>query len=387
MIRNNKAQSMITVMLLIMILGVIVTLIVSSTITDTRKLLVQKSYERAYSLSEQYLTKIVLGDVLGASEGTINGVLVGNTNGNTCSVNTTSNVTNYTTPIIVSCRGTGSDQSSIVNCTRTTEIFGKSLKIQTDEPINIDYSKISLSYADMNSSTPPRIYLRYKNADAAQITYKYEETIAGSNYPKSVSFIISTNPNYSGALPISTAITTPTYPQSLVDIVNKPGSRVINLPSTSPSISQSITDTLNSIQGTGLIDLYIDVKNLAANVKTTDSHFAKSIQIKFLRSIGLNESPGIVDFAMYNQGFNETNQKELAFQFHKFKCDAFDSAYDTTNLGDEVLNSSSKGFGSARLEAFVPINKALPDFFDYSLFVGGGIGGNSTTGYPVIINK
>ena len=47
MIKGNKAQSMITVMLLLMILGVIVNLIVSSTITDTRKLLVQKSYERA----------------------------------------------------------------------------------------------------------------------------------------------------------------------------------------------------------------------------------------------------------------------------------------------------------------------------------------------------
>jgi len=382
MIRNNKAQSMITIMLLLMILGVVVTLIVSSTLTDTRKLLVQKSYERAYSLSEQYLTKLVQGNVLGAGDDVVNGVLVGNTDANTCSLNPDTVTNDYTPSIVASCNGVGISSGSIVNCTRTTEIFGKSLKIQTDEPVNIDYSKLTLSY-DAIDSANPKIYLRYKNADAVQITYKYEETVAGITSPKSVSFIISTNNAYTGAVNIPSTLTTPSSSQTLVDIVNKSGNTVINTLA-STVLSTSVDATLNSIQGTGLIDFYIDVKKLASNVKITNDHYAKSVQIKFLGSVPVNGSPSIVDFAIHNEGFDQINQKELAFQFHKFKCDAFDSAYDNTEYGG---NTSSKGFGSARLEAFVPINKALPDFFDYSLFVGGGKGGNSVNGYPVIINK
>jgi len=390
MIKNNKAQSMITIMLLIMVLGVVVTLIVSSTITDTRKLLVQKSYERAYSLSEQYLTKIISGNVLGASQTTINGVLVGDHTATTCGVVPASNTTDYTPSIEMACNGVGSDNNSIVNCTRTPEIFGKSLKIQPDEPVNLDYSKNPVSggsYVPFNltniQTASPKIYLRYKNADAVQVTYKYTELIGGLNIPKSVSFVVSDDQtNFPGAVPVPSNISSPT---ALADIVNKGNPVIKDVATSSPSAN--IQETLGSITGLSIKEFYIDLNSLASNIKLDINHTAKSLQIKFLKTTQYDSSPAVVEFAIHQSGNFPADQQQFTFQFHKFKCDAFDSAYGTTSLGDEITTTPSTGFGSARLEAFVPINKALPDFFDYSLFVGGGIGGNSSNGYPVIINK
>lgn len=390
MIRNNKAQSMITVMLLIMILGVIVTLIVSSTITDTRKLLVQKSYERAYSLSEQFLTKLVSGNVLGATLGDINGIFVGSNGADNCSVGIigASTINDYVSSVDLSCNRVGSSKDSLISCARTPEIRGMALKIQTDEPVILDYSRRALDYNTITTSNP-KIYLKFKNAEAIQVSYKYEETIVGVVTPKSVSFIVSSNQTlYPGSIPIPTGSNkplTPTYPQSLVDIVNKSGNTVLNpIPSDASGI---VGETISSISGSNAKSLYIDLENLATNVKFDNNHKAKSLQIKFLGSTDFNSSPTVVDFAIHNEGFNPASQPELAYQFHKYKCSAFDSAYEVDNSEYGQNVNASKGFGSARLEAFVPINKALPDFFDYSLFVGGGIGGNSTTGYPVIINK
>jgi len=387
MIKNNKAQSMITVMLLIMVLGVVVTLIVSSTLTDTRKLLVQKSYERAYSLAEQYLTKIITGNVLGAGSSNISSILTGSAVSEQCSP-VSSNVTDYTPSVNTECKGVGSDLASIVSCTRTPEVMGMALKIQPDEPVNIDYSKkgISGSYVPFNLSmiqtASPRIYLRYKNADAVQITYKYEETIGGLSVPKSISFIVSDNQAYYvGALAVPSNISSP---DALKNIVNKTGDPVIKVVS---SLPDTIKATLDSIGVINTKEFYIDLNLLATNIMIDNNHTAKSLQIKFLKTTPINESPGVVEFAVYqdyqNGGAIPPNEEQFAYQFHKYKCNAFDSAYNTNLENDE----SSKGFGSARLEAFVPINKALPDFFDYSLFVGGGVGGNSTNGYPVIINK
>jgi len=390
MIRNNKAQSMITVMLLLMILGTIVTLIVSSTITDTRKLLVQKSYERAYSLSEQFLTKLVSGNVLGASLGDINGIFIGSNGADNCSIGFVgaNSVSDYVSSVDLSCNRVGSNTDSIVNCTRTPEVAGKSLKIQTDEPVILDYSKRTLDY-NVISSTNPKIYLIFKNSEAVQVSYKYEETIGGVVTPKSVSFIVSSNQNkYPGSILFpngSNAPTVPTYPQSLVDIVNKPNSTVINKIT---ATSDAVTATLSSVTGslTEIKSMYIDLKNLATNIKIDNNHTAKSLEVKFLESTDFNTSPTIIDFAIHNEGFSIDTQKELAYQFHKFKCSAYDSAYDgqTDQYGG---TGTTKGFGSARLEAYIPINKALPDFFDYSLFVGGGLGGSNPSGYPVQINK
>lgn len=394
MIKNNKAQSMITVMLLIMVLGIIVTLVVSSTITDTRKLLVQKSYERAYSLAEQYLSKIVIGNVLGAGYNNISSVLTGSPNSGQCTmgIQGSSTVTDYSSSVNAECKGVGSDLASIVSCTRTPEVMGMALKIQPDEPINIDYSKNSTSgsYIPFNlekiQTASPKIYLKYKNADAVQITYKFEETISGQAIPKTVSFIVSTNQtDFPGALPIPSNIATPT---ALVDIVNKNGNPVIKVIS---NPSESINDTLKSISGASIQEFYVDLYQLASNVKIDANHTAKSLQIKFLKTTQLNTSPGVVELAIHHDYFGgapiPANEQQFAYQFHKYKCNAFDSAYDPTNQDFNGTDVTSKGFGSARLEAFVPINKALPDFFDYSLFVGGGLGGNSFNGYPVIINK
>lgn len=395
MIRNNKAQSMITVMLLLMILGVIVTLIVSSTLTDTRKLLVQKSYERAYSLAEQYLTKIINGNVLGAGSNNVSSILTGSASSGLCTPIST-NITDYTSSVNTECKGVGSDNASIVNCSRTPEVMGMALKIQPDEPVNLDYSKNSVSGAfipfnlAMIQSASPKIYLRYKNADAVQVTYKYEETISGVSVPKSVSFIISTNQEaFPGALPIPSNVSAP---DALTNIVNKTGSLgpVIKTVSDS-SPSQSILDALSSVSGISIKELSIDLYQLASNIKIDGNHTAKSLQIKFLKTTDINTSPGVVEFAIYHDyrsgGVTPPNEQQFAFQFHKYKCNAFDSAYDSTNTDGGTEESKTKGFGSARLEAYIPINKALPDFFDYSLFVGGGVGGNSATGYPVIINK
>jgi len=175
MIRNNKAQSMITVMLLIMILGVIVTLIVSSTITDTRKLLVQKSYERAYSLSEQFLTKLVSGNVLGATLGDINGIFVGSNGADNCSVGIigASTINDYVSSVDLSCNRVGSSKDSLISCARTPEIRGMALKIQTDEPVILDYSRRALDYNTITTSNP-KIYLKFKKEEAIQVSYKYE---------------------------------------------------------------------------------------------------------------------------------------------------------------------------------------------------------------------
>lgn len=391
MIKGNKAQSMITVMLLLMILGVIVTLIVSSTITDTRKLLVQKSYERAYSLSEKYLTKLVSGNILGVSSEQISSAL-GESNSNSCDYDETATITDYTTPVGLTCNAVGTDASSIVKCARETSVGAKSLKIQTDEPVVLDYSKqpsSSITYNDL-TNIHPKVHIRYSNAEAVQITYKYTEDISNVTTPLSASFIISNDDAYYvGAIKVPTGSnnpTVPTYPQTLVDIVNKGGGNsgptVVN-PFT--STDEDIIATLNSIPQVGSNQFTLDIEKLALNIKSPSStlHTVKSIQIKFL-----SKTPTVVDFSIYHEGsFNLGTQKEVAYQFHRFKCNAFDSAYDTTNIGEEVTSSSSTGFGSARLEAYVPINKALPDLFDYSLFVGGGVGGNSANGYPVIINK
>lgn len=386
MIKGNKAQSMITVMLLLMILGVIVTLIVSSTITDTRKLLVQKSYERAYSLSEKYLTKLVSGNVLGVSSEQISSAL-GESNSNSCNYDENATINDYTTPVGLTCNGVGTDTSSIVKCSRETSVGAKSLKIQTDEPVVLDYSKqpsSSITYNDL-TTIHPKVHIRYSNAEAVQITYKYTENISNVTTPLSTTFIISNDDAYyTGAIKVpngSNSPTVPTYPQTLVDIVNKGGATVVN-PFT--SVTTDITDTLNSIPLAGSSQFTLDIEKLALNVKSPTStlHTVKSIQIKFL-----SKTPTVVDFSIYHEGnFNLGTQKEVAYQFHRFKCNAFDSAYDSqTDLYGGT--GSNTGFGSARLEAYTPINKALPDLFDYSLFVGGGVGGNSTNGYPVIINK
>jgi hypothetical protein len=220
------------------------------------------------------------------------------------------------------------------------------------------------------------VYVRYKSAQAAQVIYKYTEVVGGVTTDKSVSFIISTNTNYTNGVPISSNITESSsgYTQTLVDIVNKSSNTVVGELGSPVS---AITEALDSID-TSNTTFVIDVKKLYTNVKNVAAtgHTANSLQFKFL-----NTAPTIVEFAMYTDGFNLTSQKEMAYQFHKYVCQAFDSAQATT---DSVQTS---GLGSAKLETYTAINKSLPDLFDYSLFVGGGINGAKLDGYQVIINK
>ncbi|MEI6462175.1 MAG: hypothetical protein WCO33_00715 [bacterium] len=384
---NNKAQSLVSIMLFVMVLGIIVTLIIASSITDTKRLVSQKSYERAYSLSDSYMSKILsyTGEVFGASttgEGlnSIPGILeAGNTNlscqyteGQALDATVISNLYNKVT---FQCSYAGQNQDSQVTCTQMPVGYGLSMAGVKDKKM-----KINLTGVEVGASSPKLAFL-FNNSDALLFNFVYTK-VAGNGKTIYQNYMFGVKDNsatgYTGMVAINTTGATQviTYPTgSIID------SSVVKVYNSSSDVADAgIRAAFNGSAEDNSPAFLLDIDALANKVYTSEAvsgGLMKSLTVSFLNKEYTNAKYSIaqIDFPTNNH---------LDTQFQRTSCKTLDAAV----ISGTTLTS---GFGAAELETYRPINKTVAGILDYSLFIGRENPDGSTTpipeGYGASLNK
>lgn len=308
-------------MMLVAIIGILVTLIIASTVTDTRKLLVETSNLRAYSLAENYLSQIVSNEDDKVFK---DGELLNDTLGNTCEITTEEKE--------FRCSALGNLKESEVICSKESSKSTYSLKV----PIN-DSLKLGLKGAEPSVTTPFITKIAFSNADGVMIILKYLDKRSGklSNY----NFIIfKENISY-------------IYGSSIVK-----GNKIISLTSdlggTGPAtVINSVTeasDTFLQIANSSTGAFEINLNNLIKK-SFIDSTVLESLQI-----IPMKNTPGTALLSVELNKYLPNYEN----QFNLYKC-----------KGNDGAEGNTSGLSSVELTVSIPKEKSPLSLLDYSLYL------------------
>jgi len=317
--KNKKGFSLIAVMLLVALIGILVTLIIASTVTDTKKLLIETSNLRAYSLAENYLSQIVSNEDDKVFK---DGELLNDTLGNTCEITTEDKE--------FSCSALGNLNDSQVICSKENSKSTYSLKV----PIN-DSLKLGLKGAETSVSTPFITKIAYSNADGVMIILKYLNGDRLANYNFT---IFKENTSYiSGS-----SIVNSNRIISLTTDLSGSGANAVISPITEGS------DTLIQIANTSNGAFEINLNNLLKK------SFINSNKLESLQIIPMKNTPGnallSVELDKYLPNYEN--------QFNLYKC-----------RGNDGGDGNTSGLSSVELTVSIPKEKSPLPLLDYSLYL------------------
>lgn len=319
---NKKGFSLIAVMLLVALIGILVTLIIASTVTDTRKLLVETSNLRAYSLAENYLSQIVSNEDDKVFK---DGGLLKSSLGNTCEIKTEEKE--------FTCSSLGNLKDSEVICSKENSKSTYSLKV----PIN-DSLKLGLKGAEPSVANPFITKIAFTNADGVMIILKYidknnSQRLANYNFT-----VFKENTSYiSGS-----SIVSGNRIISLVTDLSGTGSNTV-LASVTES-SDTFLQIANSSTGAFEINLNTLIKKAYINSTTLES----------LQIIPMKNTPGTsllsVELDKYLPSYES--------QFNLYKC-----------RGNDGGEGNTSGLSSVELTVSIPKEKSPLPILDYSLYL------------------
>jgi len=362
-IKNNKGQSLISVMLFVMVLGIIVTLIIASSITDTKRLISQKSYERAYSLADSYLSKILAnsGEVFGASTVNLQNTLEKGNEFLACEYKDPTVVdgnlisANKYVKVNFECNAAGPNKDSNISCTQEPVGYGFAMAGVKDKKMKINLDGIG--------SSSPKLNFMFSNADALMFNLVYTRVIGGAVKYENFMFGVRTSSatGYTGMTVIdnSTAQQGITYPtaSNIDTVVDSTVIHAISGTIVDSDLTNSFYDSLPTKSPVFVLDIAKLAEERANSYLATP---APTLTLKSLTVSFLNKDYTNAKYSVVQEGFPTTNH--LDTQFQRTSCKALDSA---------VLSSTSltAGFGAAELETYRPINKTVAGILDYSLFI------------------
>jgi type II secretory pathway pseudopilin PulG len=319
---NNykKGFSLIAVMMLVAIIGILVTLIIAATVTDTRKLLVETSNLRAYSLAENYLSQIVSNEdnkVFNDDQKLKDSL------GNTCSIRTADKD--------FVCSELGNNKDSEVICSIESSKSTYSLKV----PIN-DSLKLGLKGAEPTNTNPFITKIAFSNADGVMIILKYIDrsgVLMNYNFTvfkDNISYILGSSKVEGNRF------------ASIIDPLSGTGSSVV-LSSVTEG-SNTFLDIANTSTGAFEINLYNLLKKSHINSTTLES----------LQIIPMKNTPGnallSVELDKYLPAYES--------QFNLYKC-----------KGNDGGEGNTSGLSSVELNVSIPKEKSPLPLLDYSLYL------------------
>jgi len=319
---NNykKGFSLIAVMMIVAIIGILVTLIIAATVTDTRKLLVETSNLRAYSLAENYLSQIVSNDdnKVFSDDQKLKDSL-----GNTCEIRTADKD--------FVCSELGSNKDSQAICSIETSKSTYSLKV----PIN-DSLKLGLKGAQPTNTNPFITKIAFSNADGVMIILKY---IDGNGRLANYNFtIFKDNTSYI----LGNSKVEGNRFVSIIDPLSGTGSSIV-LSSVTEG-SSTFLDIANSSTGAFEINIYNLIKK---------SYIGASV-IESLQIIPMKNTPGTALLSVELDKYLPAYES----QFNLYKC-----------KGNDGGEGNTSGLSSVELNVSIPKEKSPLPLLDYSLYL------------------
>ena len=317
---NKKGFSLIAVMLLVAIIGILVTLIIASTVTDTKKLLVETSNLRAYSLAENYLSQIVSNDDDKVFK---DGDLLKSSLGNTCEIKTEEKE--------FTCNSVGSLKDSEVICSKENSKSTYSLKV----PIN-DSLKLGLKGAEPTTTNPFITKIAFTNADGIMIILKYIDVngrLANYNFT-----VFKENTSYI----TGSSIVNGNRIISLVTDLSGSGSNTVLA-----SVTES-SDTFLQIANSSTGAFEINLNNLIKK-PYINSRVLESLQI-----IPMKNTPGTALLSVELDKYLPSYES----QFNLYKC-----------RGNDGGEGNTSGLSSVELTVSIPKEKSPLPLLDYSLYL------------------
>jgi len=319
---NKKGFSLIAVMMLVAIIGILVTLIIASTLTDTRKLIVETSNLRAYSLAENYLSQIVSGedDNIFNDDQKLKDSL-----GNTCEIKTEDKE--------FVCSELGSNKDSQAICSIESSKSTYSLKV----PIN-DSLKLGLKGAMPNATTPFITKIAFSNADGVMIILKY---IDRNDYGKLANYnftVFKENTSYIGG----SSFVQGNRIVGIIDPLSGTGSSAVI--SSVTEGSSTFLDIANS--STGAFE--INLNNLLKK------SFIGSSTLESIQIIPMKNTPGTALLSVELDKYLPAYES----QFNLYKC-----------KGNDGGEGNTTGLSSVELNVSIPKEKSPLPLLDYSLYL------------------
>ena len=308
-------------MMLVAIIGILVTLIIASTVTDTRKLLVETSNLRAYSLAENYLSQIVSNEDDKVFK---DGDLLTDTLGNTCEITTEEKE--------FKCNALGNLKDSEVICSKENSKSTYSLKV----PIN-DSLKLGLKGAEPSTSNPFLTKIAYTNADGIMIILKYIDKTSGRLLNYNFTIFKENTAYISGS-----------------SIVN--GNRIISLVS---DLSGTGTNTVVS-SVTEASDTFLQIANSSTGAfeinlnNLIKKSFINATTLESLQIIPMKNTPGTALLSVELDKYLPSYEN----QFNLYKC-----------KGNDGADGNTSGLSSVELTVSLPKEKSPLPLLDYSLYL------------------
>lgn len=354
--RNNKAQSLISVMLFIVVISIIVTLIIASSISDTKRLIAEKSYQKTYAIAEKYLSTIVFKDlsedVFGLSDTDFASLI--NTENIACAFD--ASVENTKTFMC-----TSGDHK--LTCSKQLKNYMLAAKLQTDKPlrINLENASVRVPY-NMVGSPDTHTFINIRFADVTGVNFQVKYTI--NNVLKSINFGIANSGDYnnfdnvdvSGYAPSSQGLTIPTRKVDGTTGSLNVSNQVFNTTSYSSQVQKDLVDNSLNIENSYSfgVDLTMLQRNLEETIgATTYQATLNSMDINFL-----DVASGTATFSISLDRFNPNTD----LQFNRYSCKGYDLEADASNI-------ISGSFSSVDLESYTPNTKATLPIFNYGLFL------------------